>query len=235
VNKIKFSPLRRYLPEYTTEIAIMLIAIGLLVFFKLTEGVLDGQTGGFDRQILLWFRDPTNLANPVGPDWLETVVRDITALGGFVVLGLMSLFVVGYLWLHKRHSMALYVAVSVSSGILLNTLLKELITRPRPDIVPHGTGAALSSFPSGHAMMSTVVYLTLGALLSLSTDQLSNKLYILFWSILLPLMVGVSRLYLGVHWPTDIIAGWIAGTTWALICILFSQYFVRRQNGRAGR
>lgn len=220
--------LRRF-PEYATEITIIFISLGLFIFFKLTEEVLNGETGGFDQRILLWFRDDIDLTSPVGPAWLEVVVRDITALGGFLVLGLLCFFVVGYLWLRRQRHMAVYIAASVTAGILLNTLLKELITRPRPDIISHGTDAALSSFPSGHTMMSTVVFLTLGALLSMASNDRRTKVYILFWSILLPLMIGISRLYLGVHWPTDIIAGWVAGATWALICLLISRWFVNNK------
>lgn len=228
MNKTTTPILRSRFPEYATEISIILVSLGLFTFLKLTEEVINGETGGFDRRILLWFRDDIDLGSPIGPAWLEVVVRDITALGGFLVLGLLCSFVVGYLWLRRHRHMAVYVAVSVTAGIMLNTLLKELITRPRPDIISHGTGAALSSFPSGHTMMSTVVFLTLGALLSMTSDDRRTKIYILFWSIFLPLLVGVSRLYLGVHWPTDIIAGWIAGATWALICLLFSQLFIKR-------
>jgi len=230
LNPSKPAQPRRRLPEYKTEIALILVSLGLFTFFKLMEQVLAGETGSFDRSILLWFRNSNDLTDPIGPQWLETVVRDITALGGFLVLGMLSLFVVGYLWLKQRHRMAAFVGISVFTGIALNTLLKELITRPRPDIISHSTGAALSSFPSGHTMMSTVVFLTLGALLSLATEDRKIKFYILFWSILLPLIVGLSRLYLGVHWPTDIIAGWIAGATWALICLLLSQWFLKSRH-----
>ncbi len=236
MKKTNHTLLNKHFPEYITEISIVLISLGLFSFFKLMENVLGGETGDFDRRILLWFRNPDDLADPIGPAVLEVVVRDITALGGFFILGLLCLLVVGYLWLLRRRVMSVYVAVSVTAGILLNTLLKELITRPRPDIVPHGTGAALSSFPSGHTMMSTVVFLTLGALLSLTTEDRRIKFYILFCSIVLPLMVGISRLYLGVHWPTDIIAGWIAGATWAIICLLASHWIIKlRPTGPAAR
>lgn len=213
-------PLRRHWPEYATEITIFLISLGLFLFVRLTGKMINGETSEFDREILLWFRNPLDLSEPVGPEVLEVIVRDITALGGVMVLGLLSLAVFGYLWLRRQRALAGFMLGSIVAGTLLNTLLKEVISRSRPDIVPHATDAALSSFPSGHAMMSTVVFLTLGALLSLSTDNRQVKLYILSWSILLPLMVGVSRLYLGVHWPTDILAGWIAGATWSLLCLL---------------
>ena len=189
--------------------------------------MVEGDTRSFDQSVLLWFRNKDDLSDPIGPQWLEVVMRDITALGGLLILGLLTIAACGYLWLTQRHKLALFVAVSIPAGALLNTLLKEYFTRPRPDIVPHGTGAALSSFPSGHAMMSAVVFLTLGALLSLSTENTRIKIYILFWSVFLTVIVGISRVYLGVHWPTDIIAGWIAGGTWAVLCLLVGHRLLR--------
>ena len=220
------SILRRHIPEYATEITLILVSLGLLVFAGLTGRMINGETGFFDQRVLLWFRNSEDLADPIGPELLEVVVRDITALGGVIVLALICLFVLGVLCLRKLYGLAGFVLVSVVAGSLMNTLLKEIIARPRPDIVPHATDAALSSFPSGHTMMSTIVYLTLGALLSLSTNNTRIKLYILAWSIVLPFMVGVSRLYLGVHWPTDIIAGWIAGATWSLLCLLIYDHLL---------
>ncbi len=225
--KPELNPLRGHLPEYGTQIVILIIACGLLVFGLLTGEVLDGETGAFDRRVLMWFRNPADLSDPIGPESLEVVMRDITALGGVLVLGILCTSVVGYFFLIGKRRPAIFIGLSVLSGTLLNTLLKELISRPRPDIVPHGTDAALSSFPSGHTMMSTVVYLTLGALLAYSTDSGRLKLYVLFWSVALAGIVGISRLYLGVHWPTDILAGWICGATWALFCLLCRRVLVR--------
>lgn len=218
---------RGILPEYATIVPIILISAGLFVFVRLTDIVLAGETGAFDRDILLWFRNPSDLSDPIGPAWLELVMRDMTALGGVLVLTLLVTAVVGYLYLLRHRLLALYVALAISAGTLLNTLLKELIARPRPDIVPHGTEAALSSFPSGHTMMSTMVYLTLGILLAMSSDDIRIKRYFLFWSILLAVLVGISRLYLGVHWPTDIIGGWIGGGVWAFLCLLVGRKFIR--------
>lgn len=206
-------------------------SLGLYGFVKLTDEVTDGETRGFDRDILLMFRNPGQLSDPVGPAWMEVVVRDITALGGLVTLVLLTLAACGYLWLTRRHRLAVFVAACVAGGSLVNTLLKSLIERPRPDIVPHGTSAALSSFPSGHAMMSAVVFLTLGAMLAYASDTTRVKIYFLCWSVLLTLLVGVSRVYLGVHWPTDVIAGWIGGATWALLCMLMSRFFLKSGAG----
>jgi len=227
MKNIKQSLEKNHLIEYATEISLVLLSLGLFGFFKLTEEVVEGDTRSFDQSVLLWFRDKADLSDPIGPQWLEVVMRDITALGGLLILGLLTIAACGYLWLTQRHKLALFVAVSIPAGALLNTLLKEYFTRPRPDIVPHGTGAALSSFPSGHAMMSAIVFLTLGALLSLSTENTRIKIYILFWSVFLTVIVGISRVYLGVHWPTDIIAGWIAGGTWAVLCLLVGHWLLR--------
>jgi undecaprenyl-diphosphatase len=234
MSPAKTSLLRRHLPEYATEITLILISLGLLIFATLTGEMLEGETIGFDRYVLLLFRNPADLADPIGPQSLEILVRDATALGGVLVLSLMCIFVCIYLWLRRQRKLATFLAISVALGMALNTVLKWMIVRPRPDIVPHATDAALSSFPSGHAMMSTVVYLTLGALLSLSTSDRRIKFYILSWSVFLPLMIGISRLYLGVHWPTDIIAGWIAGATWSLLCLGVYHRFINDNHSQVG-
>jgi undecaprenyl-diphosphatase len=227
MTKLKQYFARGHLLEYAIEISVIFISLGLFSFIKLTEEVKEGETSGFDQQVLLWFRNPADLSEPIGPAWLEVVVRDITAMGGLLILGLLTIAACGYLWLTQRHKLALFLAISIPAGSLLNAVLKDFFARPRPDIVPHATDAALSSFPSGHAMMSAVVFLTLGALLSLSTENTRIKIYILSWSIFLTVLVGISRVYLGVHWPTDIIAGWIAGATWAMLCLLIGHWLMR--------
>jgi undecaprenyl-diphosphatase len=151
----------------------------------------------------------------------------LTALGGTTVLTLVSLAVVGFLLLQTRYRTALVVALTTLSGELLNQALKNAFSRPRPSIVPHLRAVFTTSFPSGHAMESAIVYLTLGAILMRVAESRLTKAYIMGIATLLTILVGVSRVYLGVHYPTDVIGGWIIGFVWASICWLAAQRFER--------
>ena len=155
-------------------------------------------------------------------------MRDITALGSTVVLALMVLVVVGFLAMTRRAYAALTVLLSVAGGVLVSQGLKLAFARPRPDLVPHGTEIYTASFPSGHAMMAAVVYLTLGALLARTQPSRSVKVYILVVAVVLAVLVGVSRVYLGVHWPTDVLAGWVLGGVWAFGCWLVMLWLQAR-------
>jgi undecaprenyl-diphosphatase len=123
---------------------------------------------------------------------------------------------------------ALFVLGSVAGGVLISQAMKWAYARPRPDLVPHGTEVFTASFPSGHSMMSAVVYLTLGALLARTQSERRVKTYVLAVAVLLTVLVGASRVYLGVHWPTDVLAGWALGGMWALICLLVMGWLQAR-------
>jgi undecaprenyl-diphosphatase len=192
------------------------IAAGVLAFGTLVSDVKAGETYGFDSRILLAMRHPGDLA-PVGSPAFQEAVRDISALGGVTLLGLATVITVGFLVLDGKSHMGFFAAGSVVGGMVLSTLLKDLFQRPRPEIVPHVVYASSTSFPSGHSMMSAVTYLTLAALLARSQERKRLKAYFLLLAALLTFMVGVSRVYLGVHWPTDVLAGWMAGAIWALL------------------
>jgi undecaprenyl-diphosphatase len=136
--------------------------------------------------------------------------------------------VIGYLALERlRHAMWL-VAIAAGGGLAVSTLLKQLVGRTRPDVVPHLMTVATASFPSGHSMLSAVAYLTLGALLARMSPRKTVKVYFLSLAVLLTLLVGLSRVYLGVHYPTDVLAGWSAGLAWALLCWLVARSLQRR-------
>jgi undecaprenyl-diphosphatase len=195
-----------------------LVAGGVWGFLELADEVNEGSTLAMDKALLLALRDPADPGELAGPPWLEEVVRDFTALGSGSVLVFLTLSVVGYLILLRRYTLALLVVVAVGGGLLLSLPLKAALDRQRPDLVPALTEAHFASFPSGHSMAAAATYLTLGALIARVQPRRRLRIYFLALSVLVTLLVGVSRVYLGVHWPTDVVAGWTAGATWALLC-----------------
>ncbi len=209
-------------------IALALGAAGIWGFVELAAEVIEGDTARLDRALLLALRSPADLTDPLGPPWVEELFRDFTALGGVGFLTLLTLAVVGFLLLDRRVRAAMLVLTSVGGGTALSMLLKQFFDRPRPDLVPHESFVYTASFPSGHSMMAAVTYLTLGALLARVQPRRPAKAYLLVLAALLTLLVGVSRVYLGVHWPTDVLAGWAAGATWALLCWLAARWLQRR-------
>lgn len=204
--------------EMITLLALLLVSGIVWGFAELADEVLEGSTHAADEAILLALRTPGDPSDPLGPGWVEELGRDFTALGGMGILVTMSLSVVGYLLIQGKRHAALLVVVAVAGGLLISTLLKEGFDRPRPDLVPHGSIVYTASFPSGHSMLSAVVYLTLGALLARVHAGLALKAYFLLLAGSLTFLVGVSRVYLGVHWPTDVLAGWAGGAAWAILC-----------------
>jgi undecaprenyl-diphosphatase len=116
----------------------------------------------------------------------------------------------------------------VLGGTALNSLLKLVFARPRPDLVTPLTQVLTLSFPSGHAALSAIGYLTLGALLAQAQASRAIRIYFIVVAVALTLLVGVSRVYLGVHYPTDVLAGWCIGLAWAAICWSTMTYFQRR-------
>jgi undecaprenyl-diphosphatase len=214
--------------ELTVLVLLALAAAGLWAFVAIADEVVEGETISFDRALLVALRNPSDLSDPIGPPWVEELFRDFTALGGVGVLAFLTFAVIGFLLLERRKRAALLILAAVGGGLLLSTLLKEVFSRPRPDLVPHGSYVYTASFPSGHSMMSAATYLTLGALLARVQPRRRLKIYILSVAILLTLVVGFSRVYLGVHWPTDVLAGWSVGAVWALLCWLVARWMQRR-------
>jgi undecaprenyl-diphosphatase len=210
--------------------ALFIVAGGLWSFVELAEDVREGETLSFDRAILLALRDPSDLSNPIGPPGLDSVARDVTALGGHFVLTFVTLAVICYLLLERKRGAALLVFVSVAGGTLVGSLLKLGFGRPRPELVPHSVEVFTASFPSNHAMLSAVTYLTLGVLLARLTADFRVKAYFLGLAVLLTVLVGASRVYLGVHWPTDVLAGWAIGAAWAMAMWLIALVLQRRGN-----
>jgi undecaprenyl-diphosphatase len=187
-------------------------------FVVLAGEVTEHDTLAFDRALLLLLRNPANLADPIGPTWLEESARDFTGLGGHAILGMVTVATLGYLLLTRRRGAAILVASAIVGGMVASALLKLGFERPRPDLVPHGMRVYTASFPSGHAMLSAITYLTLGALLARVHKPRRVKIFFLSLAIFLTIIVGASRVYLGVHWPSDVLAGWCIGSAWAGLC-----------------
>jgi undecaprenyl-diphosphatase len=214
--------------ERVTLIGVIAAAAMLFAFGTLANTVGRGGTPAFDEWLLVVLRTPGDLADPIGPKWLEEMMRDFTAIGSTGVLTLMVLAIAGFLAMTRKTHAALFVLVSVGGGVAISQTLKWVFGRPRPELVPHGAEVYTASFPSGHSMMSAVVYLTLGALLARTQSDLAVKTYVLVVAVVLTVLVGVSRVYLGVHWPTDVLAGWSLGGVWALMCWLVMVWLQTR-------
>lgn len=198
--------------------ALAAAAAALWAFIELADEVLEGETHTLDTALLLALRAAGDPSDPLGPAWVEEMARDVTALGGVVVLVLLTAAALGYLLLDRKRHAALAVLVAVGGGQAVSALLKLAFDRPRPDLVPHLSHVYTASFPSGHAMMAAVTYLTLAALLAQVHESWRIRFYLLGVALLLTLLVGFSRVYLGVHWPSDVAAGWALGAAWALAC-----------------
>ena len=217
------------LPEIWLLASLFLIAGLLLIFMFIAQDVFEGETASFDRAAILAFRSVSNISDPVGPPWVEDAVRDVTALGSMIVVVILSGAVIFYLLLLGRRGAALLLLISLAGGTLLNDLLKYIFARPRPDLVLHNAQVFTSSFPSGHAAVSAVVYLTLGVLLARDAPSIAAKIYVMAVAIFLVLLVGISRVFLGVHYPTDVLAGWCIGSAWALTCWLAADRLQHRR------
>ncbi len=209
-------------------VALAVIAGGIWLFAEIADEVIEGDTHEIDRWILLSMRDADDRNDLWGPGWIEEAGRDLTALGGTSVLFLVTVATLGGLCLTRRWYALMTVLVAVLGGTLLVLGLKLGFDRPRPDLVPHGSHVYTQSFPSGHSMLAGVTYLTLGFLVARVTRERRLRAYIVAVSVAVTLLVGISRIYLGVHWPTDVLAGWTAGAVWALTCWVTASWLRRR-------
>ena len=200
-------------------VSVFLVAALLLLFSFIVDEVMEGATSHFDRYVVLAFRGGNDSSfGPVGPPWVREMARDVTSLGSFVVLGMITLAVAVYLLLTGGRMAALLVVVAVMGGMAINSLLKIQFARPRPDLFVPAAKVFTASFPSGHAALSAITYLTLAALLASMTDSRRLRYYLMALAVTLTFLIGLSRVYLGVHYPTDILAGWCIGSAWALMC-----------------
>ncbi|MFL5328115.1 MAG: phosphatase PAP2 family protein [Gemmataceae bacterium] len=222
----------RWIPWSNLDLAListfLLIVGGVWAFLETMFSVQSGRTREFDEHLIRSLRHPNDLSDPIGPIWFQEMARDITALGSGTALALVTGSVAGYLLLvRKTHALGVLLTATIGAAIL-SYLLKDYFARPRPELVSHLAHVTSASFPSGHAMLSATVYLTLGTLLARLAEPWRLKFYFVAIATFLTFIIGVSRIYLGVHWPTDVLAGWSAGLTWALLCGLVARSLQRQ-------
>ena len=212
-------------------IAIVFVAAALLLSFALLAGeVIEGDTHSLDVWLMSLFTEAGNPADRLGPDWFEEMVRDVTALGSYAFIIITVVIVAGYLLLARKPDLAAFMVVAVLGGMAISHLLKEVFDRPRPDI-DHAVRVFTASFPSGHATLSAVTFLTLAALLTRVRARRGVKLYFVSVAVLLTVLTGLSRVYLGVHYPSDVLAGWCVGSAWAILCWAAALWLQRRKRG----
>ena len=225
---------RRAFALARTEIAalgaLLVVALGSLTFADLAEdmGEADGQV--FDARVLHLLRpyadDPSR---PWGPWWLKEAASDITSLGGISVLALFATIVIVFLLIQRKWLSSVLLLVGLGGGVILSEGLKAVFERDRPPVIYQATETINASFPSGHALLSAVFYLSLGVMLTRAFPQRRFKAYVLGVGVVITLLIGVTRIYLGAHWASDVFAGWSVGAAWAMVLWLVSYALSRRQ------
>jgi undecaprenyl-diphosphatase len=206
------------------------------VFLALALFIASGRSFAFDRSIVLLFREAGDPSIPIGPAWLREAVRDVTAFGSTVGLGMMTIAASLTLWFCRHRHLAVGLALTVIGATAVSTVLKILIGRDRPDIVEHAALTFTASFPSGHAFLSAVTLLSIAGFVGLAArrDDITRLCLGLAWAMIV--MIGVSRIYLGVHWPTDVIGGWCLGIAWSSLSVaLLGRWMARAEGLEAAR
>ncbi|MBR7618434.1 phosphatase PAP2 family protein [Phenylobacterium sp. 20VBR1] len=204
-------------------------------FFNIASEMVEGDTTAMDQHLLLMLRQPGNLSDPIGPRWVEESMRDVTALGGFTFLTLATIVAVLLFSFHGKRRQAWILAGTVLAAQVSSEVLKTFYDRPRPTLVPHGSFVYTQSFPSGHSALSAAVFLTLATLIASVEKRASSKILIYVLALLVTVAVGFSRVYLGVHWPSDVLAGWSLGATWAFGAWIVLEWMRSRDVSRESR
>ncbi|MAZ18152.1 phosphatase PAP2 family protein [Oricola sp.] len=204
---------------------------GFALFALLAVAIQNGWTDAIDRSVLLSLRNPANLSDAWGPPWFEETAAELTALGGYPILVTVAIAALGVLGLLRERAATIFLAVALAGGTALSSGLKLVFERPRPELVDHLDKTFTSSFPSGHATVGTLAWLTLAAVAIRFVPRHSVRVFIVSAAIVLAIVIGASRVYLGVHWPSDVLAGWSLGIGWASLCWLAAHYLSRGSAG----
>ncbi|MHC4877712.1 MAG: phosphatase PAP2 family protein [Planctomycetota bacterium] len=215
---------------WTERLGLWMLMLAAAVFVLLTGLISSPAMQSFDEAVVRRLRHQESPDRPIGPLWFVELARDFTALGGYGVLVTLTILVTTFLTLERKPHRARFAATTIVAGYLLSMTLKQLVGRPRPDVVAWLSFPHSSSFPSGHSMMSAIVYLTMGLMLSELASHRRVKVFLAVTPLTISAAVGLSRIYMGVHYLTDVVAGWSAGICWALLCWLV----VRRRQSALG-
>lgn len=215
-------------------LAVATMVSGLLILVVLTDEILEKEPHGLENRLMLALREPQDLHQLRGPAWLEPASVNLTALGSVSVLTLLMVLTTGYLLVIRKFPAATLLVGAALGGTILSYALKFLVGRDRPQIVPHLAEISDPSYPSGHSMLATVIYLTLAVIVAQTVESRRAKIYLVVAALFLAFVVGATRVMIGVHYPTDVLAGWAAGTVWALFCWLLAEWLRNRGVFRPG-
>lgn len=215
--------------EFTILLVFALIIGGTWVVVELADEVAEGDTQNTDEALLMALREGADTNNPIGPPWVESLMRDFTALGGAGILTFIVLSVAIFYVIQGKYREMLFLLVAVVGAYLISYALKDFFGRARPQFVASGTYYSFTSFPSGHALLAAATYLTLGSIVAELMTRNRLKAFVLLLALFLAVLVGFTRVYLGVHWPSDVLAGWVIGAVWAMICWLGVRFLRRRE------
>lgn len=215
--------------------AFLIVASGALLFLELAEEMAEQGDRGLDYRVLAALRVPGDAGNPIGPWWVEEAAADLTALGGISVLSLFTVLAVTHLLLQRHRGAALRLILGLVGAVGLSEGLKSVFERERPPVAYQAVETLNASFPSGHALLATVFYLSLGTLVAQGLTRRSEKAWVLGAAVLLALTVGLTRVYLGAHWLSDVLAGWCVGAAWAMSLWLAAWALERYGRHRAAR
>jgi undecaprenyl-diphosphatase len=203
--------------DLTLLLSFAIIIGGIWVLAMLADGVADGRTQKLDLAIMMALREDKNADNPIGPPWVEEMMRDFTSLAGTGILVLVVASVSIFYLIQGNYKQMFVLLVAVIGAFLLSYFFKGLFDRPRPEFIPPGHYVYSPSFPSGHALLAAATYLTLGGILVQLLPSYRTKTFVQLLAGFIVFLVGFSRVYLGVHWPTDVLAGWVLGLLWAIL------------------
>ena len=218
--------------EIAALAALLVVALGVMTFIEVADDMTEADGRAVDQAVLHWLQPVAG--EPRGPWWLHEAAADLTSLGGISVLTLFALVALAFLLIQRKRLSAALLAVGLAGGVALSEGLKALFERERPPAAYQAVETLNASFPSGHALLSTVFYLTLGVMLTRAFPRRRLKAFVLGVAMLIAGLVGLTRVYLGAHWASDVVAGWCAGAAWSMALWLVAWAVQRRQARRAG-